>query len=66
MFSPRFALCNANGHTDVLGEGVGLEICRVCFNIRETKFYKFKYGCRFLRPVVHPFISPLRKYDDLR
>ena len=38
MFSPRFALCNANGLTDMLGEGVRLEICRVYFNIRVTKF----------------------------
>jgi len=48
MFSPRFAFCNANGHTDELGEGVGLEICRVCFNILETKFCKFKFGCLFM------------------
>jgi hypothetical protein len=66
MFSPRFALCNANGHADVVGEGVGLEICRVYFNIRVTKSSKFKFGCRFVCPVVRPakhlLISLLKKY----
>jgi hypothetical protein len=66
MLSPRFALCNAKGLTDVLGEGVGLEIFRVYFNIRVTKFCKFKFGCRFVCPVVRPLISLLRKYDVLR
>lgn len=66
MFSSRFALCNSNGHTDVLGEGVGLEICRVYFKILVTKFCKFKFRCRCVCPVVRPLISLLRKYDVLR
>jgi hypothetical protein len=65
MFSPPFALCNANGLTDVLNKGFGLEICKVYFNIRVTKFCKFKFGCSFVCPVVRPLISLLKTYDVL-